>query len=334
MFGTLRLVLAVMVALSHAGLSVQGYHLGVPAVVVFFLLSGYVVAGMLAHPPPLWHFYAERALRLLPPYYGALALGVVCWWAGVSSDFLQAGHQPLLWAAALSIVPLNYATLWPVLDTFTPVPPAWSLGLELQFYGLAPWLLARQGRIHAAILITVAVGGAAQLGLLPSDAWGYRLLAGNLYIFLSGAMLWRMHHSPGEGRAHIVALWLVVLGVGLGAGWLGRWGQPFVLEVTVGYVLGVPIIAALGALPRRAWDDRCADLAYPVFLLHFAVLWTLEALGHPPAATSWRWLVAYLGVTLTAAAALHWLTQRPVVAWRRRLRQVAARAPSQPESPP
>lgn len=324
MFGTLRLLLAAMVALSHAGVSLRGYHLGVPAVVVFLLLSGYVVAAMLHPQPPLHRFWAERALRLLPPYCAAFALGVACWLAGVASPFLDGAAQPLLWLAALLIVPLNYATLWPALDSFTPVPPAWSLGLELQFYLLAPWLLARPGRMLAAAALTLLVGSLAQLGVLPSDAWGYRLLAGNLYIFLSGALLWHLRHTQAFSLRAVLVQWATVLAVALAAGALGRWGQPFVLEVAAGYLIGVPLVALLGALPRRLWDDRMADLAYPLFLVHFAALWALQMAGLQPGPQAPRALAAYIGLALLAALALHWVAQRPVVQWRRRLRQTAA----------
>lgn len=324
MFGTLRLLLAVMVALSHAGVSLRGYHLGVPAVVVFLLLSGYVVAAMLYPRQPLHRFYAERALRLLPPYYAAFALGVACWLAGVASPFLQGATQPVLWLAALLVAPLNYATLWPVLDTFTPVPPAWSLGLELQFYLLAPWLLARPVRVLAAAGVTWLIGSLAQLGVLPSDAWGYRLLAGNLYIFLSGSLLWHLRHTSAFSQRTVQVLWTAVLAVAATAGLLGRWGQPFVLEVTVGYLIGIPLVALLGALPRRSWDDRMADLAYPLFLVHFAALWALQMAGLQPGPQAPRAMAAYIGLALLAALVLHWVAQRPVVQWRRRLRQAPA----------
>ncbi|TSE23830.1 acyltransferase family protein [Tepidimonas aquatica] len=333
MFGSLRLLLALLVALSHVGVSVRGYHLGVPAVVVFLLLSGYVVAAML-HGAPAWRaFWAERALRLLPPYYTAAALGVGVWLlSGAAIPFFSGAGQPALWLAALAIIPLNYATLWPVLDTFTPVPPAWSLGLEIQFYLLAPWLLAAPRRAALAWAASAAVGAAAQLGLLPSDAFGYRLLVGNLYIFLSGAALYWVQHGPAANaarwRAALYLTWAGVAVVAAATAALGRWGTPFVAEVAVGYLLGLPLVAALARLSRRRWDDALAHLAYPLFLVHFAALWALQGAGRQPSPQAPLALAAYLCLALALAAAVHLVAQRPWLHWRRRLRAAAQAAPS------
>lgn len=42
LFGTLRFFLAIFVAISHMQL-IQGFNIGVASVVVFYLLSGYVM---------------------------------------------------------------------------------------------------------------------------------------------------------------------------------------------------------------------------------------------------------------------------------------------------
>ncbi|TCS98803.1 peptidoglycan/LPS O-acetylase OafA/YrhL [Tepidimonas ignava] len=326
-----------MVALSHVGVSMRGYHLGVPAVVVFLLLSGYVVAAMLHTHPGGWSsprlFYAERAVRLLPPYYVAWLLGLAAFYtAGMSSPFVSGWQQPALWLASLLVVPLNFAAVAPVLDTFTPVPPAWSLGLELQFYLLAPWLLASTRRMLGALVLTWVVGATAQLGLLPSDAWGYRLLPGNLWIFLLGSCLFHaLQRSNGCCARALRLVWLVTLALWLWTAAVGRWGQPFVAEVLGGVVLGLPAVAVLARLPRRAWDDRMADWAYPVFLVHFAVIataWpTLQQLPH---ATGW---VVYLALVWVLAWWLDRVAQRPVARWRRHLRARQSAILGQPATP-
>ena len=61
-----------MVVVSHAGVTFAGLNPGVIAVVVFYLISGYVMAALvrghyLAPPLPLL-FYADRAGRIFPQY--------------------------------------------------------------------------------------------------------------------------------------------------------------------------------------------------------------------------------------------------------------------------
>ncbi len=73
MLGTFRLFLAMLVASSHTGLSLAGLNPGVMAVVGFYLISGYVTAGLMARhysdPSQVSSFYLDRAIRLLPQYF-------------------------------------------------------------------------------------------------------------------------------------------------------------------------------------------------------------------------------------------------------------------------
>lgn len=323
MFGTLRLILAAMVALSHVGVSIGPYHLGVPAVVVFFMLSGYVIDSLCGPGGPLHahptRFYAERALRLLPLYYLALAAGVVQWQLGIAQPWRPdaALADPWAWLANLVILPLNHLQVQHQAQALIWVPPAWSLALELQFYLLAPWLLARTWRLLAAALLTAAVGSAAHAGWLPSDAWGYRYPMGTLWIFLSGAWL----HRVITAQAARWPLWLAWIAAALlSLALLPRWQTPFVAEVLVGYLLGLPLLWHLARLPRRAWDDAMAHLAYGVFLLHFAVWSALAHLGWVSADHAQPRTV-YLLATVAAAALGHALAERPLRAWRHRLRR-------------
>src|SRR5438105_15163327 len=95
--GTLRLVLAVLVLLSHADVRVAGYNPGVVAVVVFYLISGYVMAGLIrshyAAPGRIVGFYADRALRIYPQYlfYAGAAL---VWQLATHARPLYLTHAP------------------------------------------------------------------------------------------------------------------------------------------------------------------------------------------------------------------------------------------------
>lgn len=322
MFGSLRLILALMVALSHAGVSIAGYHLGVPAVVIFFMLSGYVVAGLLSEIRPgffsIVNFYSERMLRLLPLYYFFLIIGFAAWWLGVDSYFLHASPSFLQWIFNVLIIPLNYFMFYPFVDSFVLVPPAWSLGLEIQFYVLAPWLLKKGWVSVVLMLLSFFVYLVSVFGWINSDWFGYRLLCGNLFVFLIGAFLYRRINYAISGW-YLILIWLCMFLLLLYSGGIGRWTAPFVFETLSGFVVGLPLVASLARLPRRSWDDALGQIAYGVFLAHFPVLWLFGYFGVLVHTDPHYW-PKYVTLIVLASCAGHFLVERPLQSYRRSLR--------------
>jgi|GEM_PF-3330496 len=71
MTGYLRFILATFVAAFHLGYNFFGIPLGPPAVIIFYVLAGFVVCRLLTEifsGQPLSSFFAERALRIFPTY--------------------------------------------------------------------------------------------------------------------------------------------------------------------------------------------------------------------------------------------------------------------------
>ena len=322
MFGTLRLLLALSVALAHAGISVHGYHPGVPAVVVFFILSGFVVASLLSGSFPdrgdITAFYFERFLRLAPLYYLFLLAGYLAYLAGVASPWLAGTPDAALWLANLMVVPLDFYMVFERINGFFLIPVAWSLGLEIQFYLLAPWLLRSAPALVVAVPASFAVHAAATLGWINADWFGYRLLCGTLFMFLAGAMLFHARTAP-RWRLPLIALWLAELALLIACGALGRWPGTFSLETQVGFVAGLPLLAWLSRLPRQRLDDWLGNLAYGVFLAHFAVMWLAAKVGWLDPQT--RPIALYLALCIAASALGHLFVERPIVRWRHRLRR-------------
>ena len=322
MLGTLRLCLAILVALSHADVRIANLNPGVTAVVCFYLISGYVMTGLLrtyyANAAAMPLFYLDRALRIFPQYL-AVACLTLAWFAalGHPTAFLrQAPHWTDL-LSNLTVVPLNYF-MFNGADRFTLVPPAWSLGAEIQFYLLMPLLLLFRLRA-LAFLLGLAVFGAATWGFIDTDTFGYRLLPGVLVFFLAGSALYDAR-IRGDGSARRIVIggaaatalcWLVLQQS-------GHLALPYNRETLVGLLIGLPLLYWLGALPQRALDNRLGDLSYGVFLNHFLVQWAL--IGQP---LGWPALVTYLALTLMLSVAIQYLIERPVLRWRRQLRQVS-----------
>ena len=136
---------------------------------LFFVLSGFLIAGMLVREREetgkvrLGLFYLRRLMRLFP----ALAVSL----AGYLWLVPQTGE--MAWAVLLYVgnfVPIARACM----------PWTWSLAIEEQFYLVAPWLLAATARARpsarvpivvalAAILATLGAVIAHQKGYFPFD---------------------------------------------------------------------------------------------------------------------------------------------------------------------
>jgi peptidoglycan/LPS O-acetylase OafA/YrhL len=328
MLGTFRLILALLVALSHANVRIAGLNPGVMAVVCFYLISGYVMTGLIrAHYAQLDRvplFYVDRAVRIFPQY---LAIGgMTLFWfltSGHKTDFLR--HPPG-WsdiAANLSIIPLNYY-MFNGSDCFTLLPPAWSLGAEVQFYLVIPLLLLLPLRfVGFALGLTVYLMAAA--GKINSEIYGYRLLPGVLVFFLLGSMLYDRRKAVGKRwlLTGTIVLGCVVLWLGLSR--YGLLGLPYNRETLLGLALGAPLLCWLGSLPQHPLDNRLGDISYGVFLNHFLIQW--EWLGQPQTVAE---LAQYLAASLVLSAFTQFVIERPALRLRHRLRKTAdlRRAPA------
>lgn len=324
MLGTLRLLLALMVALSHADVRWWGLNPGVIAVVGFYAISGYVMTGLVrrhyASRALLPRFYADRALRLLPAYY-AVILAALAWylWHGPDALFLV---RPPLWRDLfnhLLIVPHNYY-MWNDADHFVLIPPAWSLGCEIQFYLLFPLILLSGARLPV-LALSLGVYLAAFVGRLPTEWFGYRLLPGVLFIFLLGSWLADLHRQGRWNAARLLALAIPILAgllaaVGAGA---GKTSIPYNPETLLGLALALPLLHLLAPRSGKAWDEQAGDLSYGLFLCHFLVFWLWPGADTGPLALALRVLAA-----LALAWLIHRLIEAPILAWRHRLRAPAA----------
>lgn len=328
MLGVLRLVLACCVALSHANVALAGYHIGVPAVIVFYILAGYVVglqwrqiAIGRSRTGAVLAFWRDRMLRLLPTYFAVLALtALVALLARPQSYFLSAEPGIACVLGNLTIIPLNF---YPFngLDRCSLIPVSWSLGLEIQFYLLFPLLLAARPLLLLLGVTSLIIYAAAGAGFIHTDIWGYRLLPGTLFIFLIGTLLaWLESRNNEHGSIVVAGLGCLAGTVAAGMVLAGPQATVnFAFETAVGLALALPLIVLGRRIRRSRLDDLAGMAAYPLFLVHFALLWAFEALMP-------SWLVTpggigvYLVVCLLISLTLAIGIDAPTMRLRRRLR--------------
>lgn len=143
--------------------------LSLPGVTLFFVLSGYLIGGILIHTlekgrtdvRDIGRFWARRWMRTLPAYYVTLLILFALHW------LFQPGFQPRAYLA-LFWFGQNLLSAHPV-GFFEE---AWSLAVEEWFYLLSPvflWGLIRWRKVSVrqAILVTAI--------LFTLVAWGMRL---------------------------------------------------------------------------------------------------------------------------------------------------------------
>jgi peptidoglycan/LPS O-acetylase OafA/YrhL len=210
----LRAVAALLVVYAHLshyllrsvrGVSAEWLHAGPAGVMLFFLVSGYIIPASLERHGDLRRFWVGRFRRLFPLYTVVALLVVALGVAGVVPlDPVLAAH-PLTAAVA-------HATMLPFLLGGPLVTPVfWTLTFEMVFYLLVSGLFAV--RLHrgsasgiAAVSLAVLAVVTAPLTphLFPVGPWVVApLLIAGLALSISG----RRWAAPALG---VLALFLVV----------------------------------------------------------------------------------------------------------------------------
>lgn len=195
----LRAVAVLGVVLCHAGLGLPGGYVGVD---VFFVISGYLITGLICRGLDtgtfsLADFWERRIRRIVPALVVVTAATLLAGWFLLLPDAYAALGRS---AAALAMLVSN-VQFWRDTGYFAPAAEekpllhTWSLAVEEQFYLVVPVVLlllarARWLRRAAALLAVVAVLScglsiygafrhpSASFYLLPTRAW--ELLAGSL----------------------------------------------------------------------------------------------------------------------------------------------------------
>jgi peptidoglycan/LPS O-acetylase OafA/YrhL len=280
MFGTFRYILAALVLMGHV-FAYRPVNVGVAAVVNFFVVSGYVMTLLIRNNyprlgKPTLYFYADRFLRIFPQYLLYVLITQICLLYipfAFFSLFFRGEFSPGFFLLNVLIVPVNYFFVSPAFYTRLLVPPAWSLGLEEQFYWLFPPLVFKPWIGRALTLLSAIVFATAVGDFINGEIWGFRLLPGVLFMFMMGKNLADFNATRSkEALWTSVALYLfcVVMLVCVSFQWEPLEG--YVIHELIGLVAGYPVIALLSKLPRRKWDESIGHCSYGVFLNHVLIV--------------------------------------------------------------
>lgn len=266
MFGTYRLLLACMVALSHFGFRYSGFNPGQWAVLAFYLLSGFLMTHQwkkLSTSGSAWKFYLDRFLRVYPLYI-ALVIGTCIF-----------SRSYAFWLQNVALIPLNYSYFT---KSVALIGPSWSLACESQYYLLVPLF----GLLSTKSIRLISSGSLALFCASPilpaSTFWAYIGLPGVLFSFLTGVLLARRDY------VFLKCLWTIVVAIMvlLCASKAYNIGLPtgIHINVCIGYLAAVPSVVFLSKMsPKYFWDRMLGLLSYPLFLSHELVKASFFHLG-------------------------------------------------------
>lgn len=336
--GALRLFLALTVLIGHTA-PVGGYF-GLPAHVAvrsFFIISGFYIALILSNKyqtrPRI--FWAARALRLYPLYWIAVTLAIFSsfnmfqgWsnvpdWQtvllrlpnitmiGAELPFLLHHDSVKGWVFSFGLQPEAVPHAVRASGSMIAVGPAWSLGLELWFYALAPVLC----RTSNKILLVVAVLSAALFYWMESSRpWSaYFFFPANLWFFCLGVAGHRVYRQISVQGLHVrkatlLAISSVILFVLFVRQFIPHFRN---YEIYVYLLLTFSVPLLFHAFKDSGADRAIGELSYPIYVIHAPLLMVLpEAIE--------RSTVLSLFACVGAAVVLRYFVDLPIERARQR----------------
>ncbi len=344
----LRMVGALMVFAAHA--SYLGYtgssagfahHYGHTGVIVFFVLSGYVIAFVRdTKHADLPHYSVARFARLYSVLLPALLLTPLLDIAGRAMD-----------PSVYRTIPADHATFRVIANaTFMQQSnhlfvkyfsngPMWSIGYEFWYYaiyGIFVYLRGMQRMLFAAVAFALA--GYKVLLLMPVWLIGvavYQLHArgfaapqalGRVLIFFF-AVLFLMMVEFGLFHRQLSDLNVLVT-TPLGGRALG-FSQWFVRDFFLGLVIGLLVLCMKGDASGRAWRSApvvryVAGATFSIYLFHVPLILFLQATGLF-ASTTWVGGLALAAAAMACCFLLASVTERRLQPYKDFFRRVFQR---------
>lgn len=331
-FGLLRLVLAILVIVSHA-FPIGGWgpdpigawtrdqaELGDLAVVGFFAVSGYLIT-LSARRTPLAHYLWRRFLRIMPAFwfvllFTALIIGPLYYWHanGHLAGYFDEPDGPGSFVGLNSLLMMRQFTIHGV---FTDAP----LGEGVLNGSL--WTLFFEA------LCYLIVGALAVLGVLSARRrWIVPVLALAFYGVSVAAPLLSLNSSTVLGLSRLGAVFLTGATIALFrdrlpfAGWIAALCLGLVVTTalvdglrTIGYVaLCYLVLWAAGRAPRALHRiGSVNDLSYGVYIFAWPVQMALAIHGVPDWGIGW-YIAICIATVLPFAALSWWLIEKPSMA--------------------
>lgn len=309
--GIIRLLLAISVVCAHCGtffgLKFVGGHYAVQA---FYIISGFYMSLILNEKyvganNSFKLFFSNRMLRLFPVYYCTLLatviLSVINFKLGNSgkiamyAELISSGAMGIPEAFFMLFTNLflvfqdwvmflglntetghfffakNFRHTSPMLYTLLFIPQAWTIGVEITYYLLAPAIVRRSLKVIAVIMLaSIGLRGILYFNGFTFDPWTYRFFPTELFFFVAGTLSYHLYiHIKNKPTKNLeigltIALFLITV--------FYQFLGPDQFKMPVFFALvTIAIPYAFKLTKTNKIDVFIGDLSYPVYITHFLV---------------------------------------------------------------
>ena len=302
--GTIRTILAISVVFVHSyGFVFVGGQL---AVQLFYIISGYLISFVLTEAKTykkISSFYFNRFLRLFPLYYVVALITLLTGVLIASEEYELFNVIRVIFSidsfGGIALVFTNILLLGQDWIMFTGIregnfqlvtdfrnseiliydgliiPQAWTLGLELSFYLIAPFILKRLDLIIILLVISILIRiYLYYIGLGLQDPWSYRFFPTELAFFLFGSLshqIWKPYLlSRGiiNKKLSLIAVCVVILYCVLFFLLPHREFNTLILYGL--FICTLPLLFNFQL--NNKWDALIGELSYPIYISHMLII--------------------------------------------------------------
>jgi peptidoglycan/LPS O-acetylase OafA/YrhL len=357
--GTLRTIFALSVVLAHTWPYGPVFVGSRNAVQLFYIISGYLISYVLVERKSyrtIGAFYLNRYLRLYPIYLFVAGASLLALLVTRQATFLDVyksaptsavvllcfsnvflfGQDWVLFSAVQHgtlMFSVNFQHSEVVLYRGLVVPQAWTLGVELSFYLIAPFVLANRRLLLWFLIASIATRCVLfYIGLGAFDPWTYRFFPAEFALFAAGAL-----------AQQVLAPWYRAR-LGAQLPWMSWWATGILIILALVYSF-VPVpegakmpflfLSFLALIPftfvfqqQFALDAWIGNLSYPIYIGHMLVFECLHYFFAKAGIADARLLaVACVGGSVAFALGLNGFIGEPMEALRSKFRRTVRNAP-------
>lgn len=320
--GIIRFILAVSVVIAHTnplfGITMVGGQIAVEA---FYIISGFYMSLILTEKyvgknGSFSLFISNRLLRLMPVYWVVLIITLLfCLFSsqilgnsGFTLDlyqkfyvnaksmiFLIITHLIVVGQDVVMFLGLNpdgslfftnnFQNTNPQLHHFLLLPQAWTIGIEICFYLIAPFLLKKNWKwILIALLLSFGIRMYIFYGIgLTNDPWSYRFFPSELMFFLMGYFSYKFSVYLKDKNISKFIVWTNLLVIVLYTLYfydIPTFGLPDSLKEIFYYIYLAFIIPILfNYFKKSKMDNGIGELSYPIYLSHSLMIMVFAVTG-------------------------------------------------------